>query len=112
MPRTLGGLPAIRGAWALPGRSFRDGKTGDPRMKTLAPAIAAVGLFALAACNNTPAENAAANIEAAGENEADALEDQAANTSNDAAADSLENQADAVEESADNRADAVENAGQ
>ena len=47
-------------------------------MKILAPAIAAAGLLALGACNNTPAENAAANVEDATENAADAIENGAA----------------------------------
>ena len=78
-------------------------------MRTVALGAVAAGLFALAACNNTPAENKAEAIEDAGENNAAALEEAADNATTDAAEDALENQADAVEDQAENAADAVEN---
>ena len=43
-------------------------------MKIFTQGAIAAGLLALTACNQTPAENAADNIEAAAENEADALD--------------------------------------
>ena len=78
-------------------------------MRTVALGAVAAGLFALAACNNTPAENKAENIEEAAEANAEALEEAAENAPTDAAEDSLENQAEAVEEAGENAADAVEN---
>jgi hypothetical protein len=65
----------------------------------------AVGLFALSACNNTPREQAADNIEANAEAVADNLEDAADNAGTSAGEASLENQADAVRAAGDNKAD-------
>ena len=106
---TLGGLPAFRGAWAWPGRSFRDANPGEPIMRILTSVAAAAGLLALAACgDNTPAENAAENVEAVTENQADMLEEQADNATNEATEEGLENQADAVREEGENKAEAIE----
>jgi protein involved in sex pheromone biosynthesis len=62
--------------------------------------IFAIALFAgvatLSACNSSPREQAADNIESSAEAKADNLEDAADNVSNDAAEASLENQAEAV----------------
>jgi len=76
-------------------------------MKILMKAAAAVGLLALAACNNTATENKADAIEANGANVAENLEAAAENMSNDQAAEATENKADAVRESTENKADAV-----
>ena len=78
-------------------------------MRILTQGALAAGLLVLTACgSNTPAENAAENIEAVADNQADALESLADNTTNEVVSDSLENQADVIEEIADNRADAIE----
>jgi hypothetical protein len=68
-------------------------------------------LMALGACNNTPAEKAADNVEAVSENQADVLEDKADNAATENQADALENKADAVRDAGDNKADAVRAAG-
>lgn len=77
--------------------------------------IAAASLFALAgvaACGESPADQAAEQqadaIEAQGEATADQLEAQAAATPNEAQEKALNDQADRVEENADRRADQVE----
>lgn len=77
-------------------------------MRKLACALAAAGLAALAACNDTPAENAAENVEAAADNEADLLEEMADNATTDAAEDNFQNAAENVEEAGENAADAIE----
>ena len=66
------------------------------------------GLMALAACNNTPAENAADNVRESAENTADALDEAADNAATENGADALENKADAVRDAAENKADAIE----
>ncbi len=78
-------------------------------MKSIVPILAAAGLVALAGCNNTPAENAAANGEAVAENEADIIDEQAANASTEAGEAALENDAAAVRAEGENAADAIEN---
>lgn len=72
--------------------------------KTLVIAMAA-GLASLTACNNTPREQAADNIEANSEATADNLEDMADDVSNGATADALENQADAVRDNGQAKAE-------
>jgi hypothetical protein len=79
-------------------------------MRIFAQAATAAGFLALAACNNTPAEKAADNVEDAAEHQSDILEDQADNTANEVVSDALENQADAIEEQGDNQADAIRDA--
>lgn len=69
-------------------------------------AIAALGM--LAACNQTPAENAADQVRENAENTADAMEDKADTMSNEMAEDAMENRADAVRDNAENTADAME----
>ncbi|PVX29975.1 hypothetical protein DD559_12035 [Sphingomonas pokkalii] len=59
---------------------------------------AAAGLIALSACNNTPREQAADNIEANAENVADSYDAAASNAVTPAAEDALENKAEAVRE--------------
>lgn len=66
---------------------------------------AAFGLASLAACNNTPREQAADNIEANSEAVADDLEEAADNASTGAGEDALENRADAVRATGQNQAD-------
>lgn len=65
-------------------------------MKKMLVLGAAAGLFALSACNNTPREQAADNIEANADARADNIDAMASNATTDAAKDSLENKADAV----------------
>ncbi len=72
--------------------------------KTFALAMAA-GLFSLSACNSSPREQAADNIEANAESVADNLEDAADNVSNGAAEARLENAADAVRATGQNQAE-------
>ena len=77
---------------------------GYDMKKTFAIAVAA-GLISLSACNSSPREQAADNIEANTEAVADNLEDAADNVSSDAAEQSLENKADAVRATGQNQAD-------
>lgn len=65
----------------------------------------AAGLLSLAACNNTPREQAADNIEANAEAVADNLEDAADATSNDVVEANLENAAEAVRATGENQAE-------
>ncbi len=74
-------------------------------MKTVVTIAAAVGLCALSACNQSPAENAAENIEANAEMQADNLEEAADNATTEGGESALENQADATREAADNAAE-------
>jgi peptidoglycan hydrolase CwlO-like protein len=72
--------------------------------KTFALGIAA-GLISLSACNSTPQEQAADNIEANTEAVADNLEEAADNATTEAGEDALENQADAVRATGQNQAE-------
>lgn len=63
------------------------------------------GLMSLAACNSSPREQAADNIEANAEAMADNLEAAADNMAAPAAEGALENQAEAVRETGQNQAD-------
>ncbi|EZP53376.1 MULTISPECIES: hypothetical protein [Sphingomonas] len=72
--------------------------------KTVMVALAA-GLVSLSACNSSPREQAADNIESNTEAVADNLEDAADATGNAAAADRLENTADAVRATGQNQAE-------
>jgi hypothetical protein len=73
-------------------------------MKLSGAIAVSLGLAALTACNSSPREQAADNIEANAENTADNLEDVADTVNNDVAADNLENQADATRAAGDNAA--------
>lgn len=73
-------------------------------MKKMLVLGAAAGLFALSACNNTPREQAADNIEANAEARADNIEAMAGNATTDAMQDNLQNQADAVRAEGDAKA--------
>jgi hypothetical protein len=77
-------------------------------MKITTTLAAAAGLAALSACNNTPKENVADNIEANAENTADMIEANGANVADNVEA-NAQNTADAVREAGDNTADAVRN---
>jgi hypothetical protein len=72
--------------------------------KTFSIALAA-GLVSLAACNTTPREQAADNIESNAEAMADNLEDAADNAATPATETALENQADAVRATGQNQAE-------
>jgi hypothetical protein len=74
-------------------------------MKRTLVFVMAAGLASLTACNSTPREQAADNIEANAESVADNLEDAADNVSNSAAEDRLENAADAVRATGQNQAE-------
>lgn len=75
-------------------------------MKSIVPiAAAAAGLFALSACSQTPAENAAENLEANAEMQAENLEAAAENAPTEAGESALENQAEATREAAENKAE-------
>jgi hypothetical protein len=74
-------------------------------MKKIVLFAAATGLLSLAACNTSPREQAADNVEANSEAVADNLEDAADNTSNAAAEATLENTADAVRATGQNQAE-------
>ncbi|WP_114227437.1 MULTISPECIES: hypothetical protein [Sphingomonas] len=76
-------------------------------MKTLSALAVAAGLLSLAACNNTPQEKTADNIEANAEARADNLEDMADNATTENREDALNNKADMVRENGEERADRV-----
>ena len=77
-------------------------------MKKISTAFAvALGAAALAACNQSPQEQAADNIEANAEIVSDNLEEAADNATTDAAEDNLENAADEVRAAGENTADQV-----
>lgn len=78
-------------------------------MKIVTLGLIATGVLGLAACNNTPQENMAANVEQTAENQADYYDDMAGNTSNDMVADNLSNTADMIRDQGENQADAIEN---
>ena len=65
----------------------------------------AAGLASLAACNTSPREQAADNIEANGDAVADNLEDAADNAGNGMMEDRMENRADAVRDTTQNQAE-------
>ncbi|WP_241213523.1 hypothetical protein [Sphingomonas sp. ABOLE] len=75
------------------------------KMKKILVLGAAAGLIALSACNNTPREQAADNIEANAEARADNIDAMASNATTDAAEDNLQNQADAVRAQGDAKAE-------
>jgi hypothetical protein len=74
-------------------------------MKKMFVLAIATGLVSLAACNSTPREQAADNIEANAEGVADNLEDAADNVGSATAESGLENQAEAVRATGRNQAD-------
>jgi hypothetical protein len=65
----------------------------------------AAGLMPLAACNSSPREQAADNIEANAEAAADNLEEAADNATTEAGEDAIENAADAVRATGQNQAE-------
>jgi len=76
-------------------------------MKITTTFAVAVGLASLAACNQSPQEQVADNIEANAEMTADNLEMMADNTGNEALEANLENAADATREAGEENADAT-----
>ena len=74
-------------------------------MKIVSAVAVSFALCALAACNDSPREDAAENIEANAEMAADNLEDAADNATTEAGEASLENQADATREAGENAAE-------
>jgi len=83
--------------------------TGNELMKKISTAFAvALGVAALAACNQSPQEQAADNIEANAENVADTIEANADNAT-DVMEANADNAADAVRAEGENTADAVRN---
>lgn len=77
---------------------------------TLKAVLASAGLLALAACGRDADDQAAQNVEAVTENQADALEDLADNTTNETMEEALEDRAENVEEAGENKADAIDRA--
>lgn len=73
-------------------------------MKKLTVFVVAAGLASLSACNTTPREQAADNIETNSEAVADNLDDLADNASNSAVEDQIDNQAAAVRATGQNQA--------
>ncbi len=73
-------------------------------MKLISTAAVSIALCALAACNSSPREQAADNIEANAEMTADNLEEVADNATTEAGEASLENKADATRAAGDNAA--------
>jgi hypothetical protein len=80
---------------------------GDYPMRIMTALAVAAGVAALAACNESPQEQQADNIEANAEMQADNLEEAADNATTEASEESLENQADATREAGDDAAEAV-----
>ncbi|AQR73887.1 hypothetical protein [Sphingomonas sp. LM7] len=74
-------------------------------MKKIFVVGAIAGLAALSACNSSPREQAADNIEANAEAVADNLEEAAGNATTPAVEDALQNQADATRAVGENKAD-------
>ena len=74
------------------------------RMKKIFVLGVAAGLASLAACNTSPREQAADNIEANSDAVADNIEDAADNAGTTAEKDSMENRADAVRDIGKNEA--------
>ncbi len=74
-------------------------------MKKLFLPIVAAGIVSLAACNTTPREQAAENIEANAEMVADGMDEMADNATTEAGADAMENAADGVRAAGDNAAE-------
>lgn len=74
-------------------------------MKKMFVLAMATGLVSLAACNTSPREQAADNIEANADAVADNLEDAADNVGSGATEAGLENQADAVRATGENQAE-------
>ena len=74
-------------------------------MKKIFVIAAAAGLAALSACNTSPQEQAADNIEANTEAMADNMEDMADDATTSNAADAMENQADAMRDMGQNQAE-------
>ena len=74
-------------------------------MKKIFAVAAVIGSLALSACDNSPREQAADNIEANAEAAAENLEAAADNTTTEAAEAGLENQADAARALGDNQAE-------
>jgi len=80
-------------------------------MKTVLKLAAVACLVSLGACNRTPAQNNAANLEAVTDNAADAVDAAAGNVSNDQVSDKLHNTADQIRDSGENGADAIRDSG-
>ncbi len=80
-------------------------------MKKFLTLAAVASLATLSACNSTPTEQVADNIEANAEMMADNLEEMADNATTEAGEDALENQADATRAMGDNMADEVRDNG-
>jgi len=74
-------------------------------MKKMFSLAIAAGLVSLAACNTTPREQAADNIESNAEAMADNLEEAADNAASPVTEGALENQAEAVRETGQNQAE-------
>ncbi len=71
-------------------------------MKAFIKIGAAFGVFALSACNQSPREEAAENVEANFDMQAENLEAAADNSGTEAGADTLQNQADALRNEGEN----------
>lgn len=74
-------------------------------MKKVFAIAMAAGVMSLAACNSSPREQAADNVEANAEAAADNLEEAADNATTEAAEDNLESAADNVRAMGDNQAE-------
>ena len=81
----------------------------DVVMKKIVPLSVALGLGALAACQESPREEQAENIEANADNAAEAFEAAADNMSNEVVEEALENQAEGLREGGENIAAEVRN---
>jgi regulator of protease activity HflC (stomatin/prohibitin superfamily) len=91
-----------------PARALGKDNRGTVPMKTTTIFAIALGLGSLAACNKSPQEQTADNIEANAENTADTIEANADNAADTMQA-NAENTADMVRNQGENKADSVRN---
>lgn len=91
-------------------RGLEESNTGDVQMKSMTLLAVSAGFLALAACNKSPNEQAAENVESNYGNAADNLE---ANTSNEASAIEAngDNASSEVKAAGENQAAAIKNEG-
>lgn len=94
--------PKYEGSWAM---VFKRLNHGRQTMKRILAGTTAIALMSLTACNSSPREQAADNIEANAERVADNLEEAADNAPTEVSEDNLENRADAARDLGDKKAE-------
>jgi hypothetical protein len=95
--------------WTRAKRGLLEHQQGISTMKTTTIIAIALGLGSLAACNKTPAEANADNMEANVDANADAMVENVDNSADMMTA-NADNAADAMKDAADNKADAMKGA--